>query len=120
MIIPDSTILLNYMLTKMVSLVNKLTVNEDRMKANLNKTRGIIFSQHVLLELIKRGLTRVEAYDIVQSAALNMHKEDIDFEEALKGNKKIRKAMNSSDIEACFDLSYHTRYVDKIFKKVGI
>ena len=119
-IIPDSTILLDYMLTKMANLVNKLVVNEDRMRVNLNKTRGIIFSQRILLELIKKGLTRIEAYDIVQDAALNMNRENIDFEEALKKNKKIRRVMNSKEVEGCFDLSYHTGQIDKIFKKAGI
>lgn len=119
-IVPDSTILLDYMLTKMTNLVNKLTVNVERMKENLNKTKGIIFSQRVLLELIKRGLTRVEAYDIVQDAALNMEKEDIDFKEELKRNKRVRNVMGPAAIEECFDLGYHTKYIDKIFKKVGI
>ena len=119
-IIPDSTILLNYMLTKMTNLVGRLTVNEERMKENIGKTKGIIFSQRVLLELIKKGLTRLEAYDIAQSAALNMKQDDIDFEEALKRNKKVRNVMGPKAIEECFDLSYHTKYVDKIFKKVGI
>lgn len=119
-IIPDSTLLLDYMLAKMTGLVNKLTVNEERMRENLGRTRGIIFSQRVLLELIKRGLTRVEAYDMVHDAALNMQKSDIDFEEALKRNNKVRNVMGPKAIEECFDLSYHTKFVDKIFKKVGI
>ena len=119
-IVPDSTILLDYMLTKMTNLVNSLGVNEERMRANINKTSGIIFSQRILLELIKRGLTRLEAYDIVQTASLNMTEEGIDFEEALKKNKKVRNVMGPKAIEECFDLSYHTRCVDKIFRKVGI
>ena len=119
-IIPDSTILLNYMLTKMVNLVNRLVVNEDNMKKNLNKSKGIIFSQHVLLELIKRGFTRLDAYDIVQSAALNMQKDSIDFEEALKMDKKVRSVMGEKAIEDCFDVNYHLKYVDKIFKRTGI
>ncbi len=119
-IIPDSTILVDYMLVKMTDLVNKLSVNEERMKENLGKTRGIIFSQRVLLELIKKGLTRLEAYDIVQEAALNMKKEDIDFKEALKLNKKVRTVMSSDTIDDCFDLGYHIKYVDKIFRKAGI
>ena len=73
-----------------------------------------------VLELIKKGLTRIEAYDIVQDAALNMNRENIDFEEALKKNKKIRRVMNSKEVEGCFDLSYHTGQIDKIFKKAGI
>jgi len=119
-IVPDSTILLDYMLTKITNLVNKLTVNEERMTENLGKSKGIIFSQRVLLELIQRGLTRLEAYDIVQDASLNMRNEDIGFEEALKKNKKVRNVMGPAAIEECFDLGYHTKFVDKIFKKVGI
>ena len=119
-IMPDSTILLDYMLTKMTDLVNRLVVNEDRMKENLGKTRGIIFSQRVLLELVKKDLTRVEAYDIAQDAALNMQKENVDFMEALKRNKKVRNVMGPAAIEECFDLGYHTKYVDRIFKKAGI
>ncbi len=119
-IIPDSTILLNYMLVNMVNLVNRLVVNEDKMRENLNKTKGIIFSQRVLLELIKRGLTRIEAYDIVQDAAGNMKTENIDFERALNKNKRVRNIMGPNAIEKCFDLGYHTKYIDKIFKRVGI
>ena len=119
-IVPDSAILLDYMLTKMANLVNRLTVNEERMKENIGKSRGIIFSQRLLLELIKKGLTRVEAYDIAQEASLNMQKEDIDFKEALKKNKKVRNVMGPQAIEECFDLGYHTRNIDKIFKKAGL
>ncbi len=119
-IVPDSTILLDYMLVKMTNLVDKLVVNEDRMRENLGKTRGIIFSQRVLLELVKKGLTRVEAYDMVQDSALNMRKENINFAEALKKNRKIRNVMSPAAIEKCFDLGYHTKYVDKILKKAGI
>lgn len=119
-IVPDSTILLNYMLVKMADLVNRLSVNESRMRENLDMTRGIIFSQRLLLELIKRGLTRVEAYDIAQEAAMNMKRNDIDFKEALTGNEKVRKVMGSKAIEDCFDLGYHTKNIDKIFKRVGI
>jgi len=119
-IVPDSAILLDYMLAKMTDLVNKLVVNEDRMRENLGKTRGIIFSQRVLLELVKKGLTRVEAYDIAQDASLNMQRENMDFMEALKRNKKVRNVMGPAAIEECFDLGYHTKYVDKIFKKAGI
>jgi len=119
-IIPDSTILLDYALTKMAGLVDRLTVNERRMKENLYKTNGMIFSQRVLLELIKKGLTRVEAYDIVQTAALNMREKEISFEEALKHNVKVRDVMGPKAIEECFELDYHTKYVDRIFKKVGV
>jgi len=119
-IVPDSAILLDYMLVRMTDLVNKLVVKEDRMRENLGRTKGIIFSQRVLLELVKKGLTRIEAYDIVQEAALNIQKENMHFKDALKTNKRVRNVMSPAAIEECFDLGYHTKYIDKIFKKAEI
>ncbi|MBN1354110.1 MAG: adenylosuccinate lyase [Candidatus Omnitrophica bacterium] len=119
-ILPDSTTLLDYMLRKMTDLVNRLVVNEERMRENIDKTRGIIFSQRVLMELIKRDLTRIAAYDIVQETALSMQRDGIDFNEALKRNKKVRDVMGPKFIDSCFDLSYHTKYIDKIFKRAGL
>jgi len=119
-IIPDSTILLDYMLNKMATLVDKLLVNADRMKENLEKTQGVIFSQHVMLELIKKGLTRGMAYDIIQAAALEVISKRKPFLEALLQDKRLRTHMSSKEITACGDLQYHLRHVDHIFRKVGI
>jgi len=119
-IIPDSTILLDYMMEKMINIVDKLVVNKDRMRENIDKTKGIIFSQRVMLELINRGFSRQEAYDIVQSAAMAVQAEGSLFLEAIAEDKRVRNRMSKSDIESCGKLDYHLKYVEHIFKRVGI
>jgi adenylosuccinate lyase len=119
-IVPDSTILLDYMLNKMTGITDRLVVNVDRMKENLEKTNGIIFSQRVMLELINRGFTRGEAYDIVQKAALTVQAEGLPFLDAIAEDKRVREIMSRTEVEACGDLGYHLKHVDYIFKKVGI
>ena len=119
-IIPDSTVLLDYMLNKVTSIIDTLVVREDIMAENLKKTRGIIFSQRVMLELLKKGLTRQGAYDIVQRCAMTAQNDGITFKIVLVNDRKLRRYLKLQEIEACFDLGYHTAYVDRIFKKVGI
>lgn len=119
-IVPDSTILLDYMLNKMIGITDRLIVNVDRMKENLEKTNGIIFSQRVMLELVNRGFTRQEAYDIVQRAALTVQAESLPFLDAIAEDKRVREIMSRTEIEACGDLGYHLKHVDYIFRKVGL
>jgi len=119
-IIPDSTMLLDYMLNKMFDIIDKLVVYPDRMLENMRKTGGVIFSQRVLLELINKGLTRQEAYDIVQRCALGLSGEGPDFKQILISDCEVRKYLTEPEVEACFDLRYHLKYIDRIFKKVGI
>lgn len=119
-ILPDSTILLDYMLNKFMDLVNHLVVNEERMKENLNKSGGVVFSGRLLLELVNKGLTRNEAYDKVQKVAFTAKKENIGFREALVSDDGIRSILNEREIEDVFDLKYHLKNVDRIFRKVGI
>lgn len=120
LIIPDSTVLLDYMLNKMMNLVDKLVVNTEQMRKNLERTKGIIFSQRLMLELIKKGFTRQEAYDIVQSAALTAQVEGEPFLDAIAADKKVREVMSKTEIESYGDLNYHLKQVDYIFRKVGI
>ena len=119
-IIPDSTILLDYMLDKAKNLVSKVVVNEEKMLKNISATRGLIYSQRLLLELIKKGATRVEAYDIVQELALKAHEGGRDFKEFVLGSKKVKKYLSTEEIEECFWLDYHLRHIDTIFEKIGI
>lgn len=119
-IVPDSTILLNYMLSKMTDVIQRLVVKEDVMLENMDKNRGIIFSQRVLLELIGKGLTRLEAYNMVQAPAMVSQRDGIMFKAALESDQKIRKYLSLSEIEECFDINYHLANVNKIFKKVGV
>lgn len=119
-IVPDSTILLDYMLHKMTDIIDKLVVKPDTMLKNMEKTRGIIFSQRVLLELIDNGLTRQEAYDIVQRCAMGLSEDGPDFRQILQSDTEVRKYLSETEVNACFDLRYHLKYIDRIFRKVGI
>ncbi len=119
-ILPDSTILLDYMLNKFIDIVSHLIVHEDRMLENLNRSKGIVFSGRLLLVLVERGLTRNEAYDKVQKAAFNAKKNALEFRAALMNDDGIRSILSAKEIEEIFDLKYHLKHVDRIFRRVGI
>jgi adenylosuccinate lyase len=119
-IVPDSTILLDYMLDKAITLVDKLVVNEGKMRSNMDETGGMIYSQRIMLELINKGATRMEAYDVVQSVALESYESKETFEEAASKNEEMKKYLSSDEIKDCFDLEYHLKNVDKIFKNIGL
>ncbi|MBN2453181.1 MAG: adenylosuccinate lyase [Candidatus Omnitrophica bacterium] len=119
-ILPDSTILLDYMLNKFMDIVSHLVVNEERMLENLNKSGGIVFSGKLLLELIDKGLTRNEAYDKVQAVAFTAKRNNIGFRDALLNDDGIRSVLSIGTIEDIFDFKYHVKNVDRIFRQVGI
>ncbi|MDD4956952.1 MAG: adenylosuccinate lyase [Candidatus Omnitrophica bacterium] len=119
-IVPDSTILLDYMLDKTTMLVEKLVVNKEKMLENIGQTKGMIFSQRLMLELIKRGATRMEAYDFVQALALRSYETGKGFKELAVGSKDFQKYMTKEEISDCFELDYHLQHVDHVFKKAGI
>ena len=119
-ILPDSTILLDYMLNKFIDVVSHLIVHEDKMLENLNKSGGIVFSGRLLLELVNKGLTRNEAYDKVQKAAFNAKNDNVDFKTALLNDDGIRSVLNTGEIEGVFDFKYHMKNVDRIFRQVRI
>jgi len=119
-IVPDSTILLDYMLNKFTILIQNLVVHEDVMKENMEKSRGIVFSQRVLLELIKKGLTRIEAYEIVQKCAMAARKDGVNFKLMIENDSKVRKHLSEKEIEDIFDINYHLSHVGEIYRKVGI
>jgi adenylosuccinate lyase len=119
-IIPDSTIILDYMLKKAAVLISKLVVNEQKMVENIGYTKGIVYSQHIMLELIKKGATRLESYDIIQKAALNAYETGREFKGILLEDRDMRKYMSVQEIENCFSLDYHTRHIDTVFKNIGL
>ncbi|MDD4202137.1 MAG: adenylosuccinate lyase [Candidatus Omnitrophica bacterium] len=119
-IVPDSTILIHYALRKMIGIMNRLEVNRENMLRNLKISNGVIFSQHLMLKMIEKGLTRIEAYNIVQTAALKMYAEKKDFLEAVCEDKKVRKYMSVEEIKACGNLNYHIKQADTILKQTGI
>ena len=119
-ILPDSTVALNYMLSKMTPLIEGLLVYPKNMILSLSKTKGLIYSQRVLLELMKKGLTREAAYEIIQHCAMQVWQETSDFKDILYRDRKVRKYLRPGEIDGCFDIKYYTRHTDRIFKKVGI
>ena len=119
-IMPDSTIALDYMLNKFIEVIAGLNVYPDNMLKNLVKTRGLIFSQRVLLELMNKGLTRQAAYDIVQRCAMKSWKESSDFKQNLSQDKSVSRYLSRKDLDKIFDLDYYLRNVGKIFRKVGL
>ncbi|MBI5417914.1 adenylosuccinate lyase [Candidatus Poribacteria bacterium] len=119
-VLPDSTILLDYMLSKLSYMLENLVVYQDNMMTNLNKTKGLIFSQRVLLALVNKGFTREEAYQIVQKNALLVWDKNIDFKELLLNDPQIKNAFKQNEIENIFDLKFYLRNIDKIFKRLGI
>ncbi len=119
-ILPDSTAILNYMLNKFIPIIDGLLVYPKNMIASLTKTNGLIYSQRVLLELMKKGINREEAYDIIQHCAMQVWQDTSDFKEVLYRDRKVRKYLKPSEIDACFDIKYYTRHRDFIFKRVGL
>jgi adenylosuccinate lyase len=119
-ILPDCTITLNYMFHKLIPILDGLLVYPKNMIASLGKTRGLIYSQRVLLELMKKGLTREAAYEIIQHCAMQVWQETSDFKDILNRDRKVRKYLKPNQIEACFDIKYYTRHTDRIFKRVGL
>ena len=119
-ILPDSTILIDYMLNKMAEVIDGLVVYPENMRQNLQRTKGLIFSQRVLLELIKKGLSRERAYRIVQRNSFKVLRQGVEFKDALIRDRGLKKYLNPEEIEDCFDLRYHTKCVDRIFKRLGL
>jgi len=119
-ILPDSTILIDYTLSKFSNLIKNLVVNKNNIKFNLNLTGGLLFSQTLLLKLIDKGLRREESYKIVQETAMRCWKERSDFKEAVKNNELIKKYISDNEIENIFDYTKSLKNVDFIFKRVGL
>jgi adenylosuccinate lyase len=119
-IIPDSTIALDYMLHKFIDVVEGLTVYPANMLVNLVKTQGLIFSQRVLLRLMDKGLSRPKAYDMVQRAAIRTWKEKIDFRQTLLEDKEASGYLSARELEELFDLTYYLRNIHKIYTHLGL
>lgn len=119
-ILPDSTILLDYMLVKFTAIMKGLIVYPENMLANLNKTKGLIFSQRVLLALVGKGLLREEAYALVQRNALAAWNNREDFKELLFKDEDISRYLSRKEIESLFDFDYHMRNIDYLFKRAGL
>ena len=119
-IIPDSTTLMDYMLNKMIYLIDNLYVYPENMMKNINLTNGLIFSQEVLLALIKKGISREDSYKIVQNNAMKAWENKCSFKDLLFKDKKIMSYLSEKEIENLFDLDKVMININKIYKRIGI
>lgn len=119
-ILPDSTMALDYMMNKFSSLMEDLLVYSKNMIQNLSRTHGLIYSQRILLSLMKKGLTRDDAYEVIQRNAMQVWQDGTDFKDVLLRDRKVRKFLTSNEIDSCFNIKYYLRHTDRIFKKLGL
>ena len=119
-IIPDSTILLNYMLNRFGTIVENLTVFPENMKRNMDATFGLIYSQRVLLKLIDKGMSREESYDLVQPKTAFAWDNQVQFKPLLEEDEMITSVLSQEEIDDAFDYNYHLKNVDVIFERVGL
>jgi adenylosuccinate lyase len=119
-ILPDSTILLDYMLHTFTRVVENLVVYPERMRQNLELTGGLIYSQAVLLKLTEKGLTREEAYAIVQGLAMEARDRGLVFRDLVAQDERVRRFLTQEEIHWCFDPWKNLRHVDEVFRRVGL
>ncbi|CUK28272.1 adenylosuccinate lyase [Listeria monocytogenes] len=119
-ILPDSTILLDYILNRFGNIVKNLMVFPENMKRNMDRTLGLIYSQRVLLALIDKGLAREAAYDVVQPRAMEAWEKQVPFRELVEQDATITENLSAEEIADCFDYNYHLKNVDLIFDRLGL
>ncbi len=119
-ILPDATILTHYILVKFQDLLKGLVVFEERMKENIEKTLGTWASENLMLRLIDKGLTRDEAYDLVQRLSFRAMEGGRHLRDIVLEDKRTRELLSPGEIEKCFDLDEHLRWIDHIFRRAGI
>ncbi|MCK4860207.1 MAG: adenylosuccinate lyase [Candidatus Omnitrophica bacterium] len=119
-VLGDSTTLLNYITQQAIFIFENLTVNPQAMQNNLERSKGAIFSQRILLELIKKGLSRENAYKIIQKDALISEREDRDFKDLLLRNRELLSCLSVKEVDNCFEINYYLERINKVFERLGI
>ncbi|MBE0478452.1 adenylosuccinate lyase [Candidatus Aerophobetes bacterium] len=119
-IFPDSTILIDYMLVKFTDVVKDIRVYPENMHKNIKLSRGVFFSQGIMLRLIEKGLSREDAYKMVQKDAMQSLERGENFKKIIKEDKDIANHLSQKQIEELFNLKYYIRYVDKIMERIGV
>ena len=115
---PDTTVTLDFALHRLAGLVEKLVIYPDNMLANMNKFRGLVMSQRVLLALTQAGVSREDSYRLVQRNAMKVWEKGADFKTELLADPEVTATLTPAQIEEKFDIGYHTKHVDTIFKRV--
>lgn len=119
-VVPDSCILLDYMISQMTNVLDKLIIYPENMKKNINLTNGLVFSQPVLLALTKKGMKREDAYKLVQKNAMQVWESKKDFKKILQEDPEVSKILVDHELDSAFDISKSLKNVDYIFQRVGL
>lgn len=119
-ILPDATMLLDYMLNRFKNILENLVVYPEQMLKNIYLTHKVIFAQRVMNALISKGLSRESAYDLVQPIAMKAYNEGLDYQELLRENEEIKKNLTNAELDNCFTLDYYYKNVDFIYKRAGL
>jgi len=119
-VIPDASLALDYMLALFTEIVRGLVVYPERMRENVELTRGVVFSQRVLLALVEKGMSRQEAYPVVQRAGHVALAERRPFRETVAAEAEVAKRLSAAELDALFDYASFTREVDKSFARMGL
>ena len=119
-ILPDATMLLNYMLNRLGNIMKNLTVFPENMKRNMQRTYGVPFSGRVMTKLIDKGFSREQAYDTVQPRAMQAWEEQRQFRDIIESTPEITAVLSAEEIEDCFNPTWHLKHVDTIFKRLEL
>ena len=119
-IIPDSTILLDYILTKFIAVMDNLLVYPEQMRRNLDRTLGLVFSQRLMLALVEKGVLRETAYAWTQRNALEAWRTGQMFLDLVQRDQEIMGTLSPAEVQGLFDYNYHLKHVDYIFQRAGL
>ena len=120
MILPDSALAVDYMLHVLANVVSGMAVYPERMKRNIELSRGLVFSPRVLLALVEAGMDRNEAYELVQAHALTASDAESDFRELIRSDAKVTARISANELNDLFDYGYFLRFTDAIFSRIGL
>ena len=119
-IIPDSCLATDFMLQSLTQLLNRLEINSGNMTRNLEMMGQLVFSEHILLALIQKGMTREEGYKVAQRNAAKCWDDNVSFRQALEQDEDVKRLLNKEELDECFNLEHHLKNVDKIFERLGL
>ena len=120
LIFPDGCMALDYITHILTGVISGLRINEERMTENLEITKGLLFSQRTMLKLVEKGMSRDDAYKLVQNYSMKTWDEKLDFRELISGDSQVKILLSQSDLEDLFDYKSYTKYIDEIFVKAGL
>jgi adenylosuccinate lyase len=120
MILPDTSLAVDYIMDLMTGIISDMVVHPDRMMQNLETTRGLVFSPRVMLLLVEKGVERTDAYDAVQRNSMRSWDEELDFRVLIKTDPVVSSRVSAQDLDDLFDYGFYLGHVDRIFERAGI